>query len=250
MPSSARCTERRYGRPVEEVHLTGGRVTAGVLRIGDTVRRPARPNSVFVRELLAHLDKAGFEAAPRYLGCDAEGRDIFSFLPGDVPRDLDPAIDDGVLAAAARLIRRYHDATADSEIARSSEVVRHGDLSPCNFVFQEGQPVGIIDFDAAAPGGRLHDLGYAIFLWLNLGTDGPRLDEQARRIDLFCRAYGTAASREVVEAITEAVADNVERLRLDRRLNDATWWQVQLDWLRDREEGLAELLIHATGIPQ
>ena len=41
---------------------------------------------------------------------------------------------------------------------------------PCNFVFRDGRPVGIIDFDAAAPGPRLRDVGYAIFLWLNLGS--------------------------------------------------------------------------------
>jgi aminoglycoside phosphotransferase (APT) family kinase protein len=37
---------------------------------------------------------------------------------------------------------------------------------------REGKPVGIIDFDAAAPGERLQDVGYALFLWLNLGSDG------------------------------------------------------------------------------
>ncbi len=227
---------------MEEVQLTGGRVTAGVVRVGDTVRRPTRSNSVFVRGLLAYLDAAGFDAAPRYLGCDSEGREMFSFLPGDVPPNLDPSIPDAVLAAAARLIRRFHDATANSEIAGSSEVVCHGDLSPCNFVFRDGKPVGIIDFDAAAPGNRLHDLGYAIFLWLNLGTDGPQLDEQARRIELFCRAYGSVASQDVVEAIIEAVADNVDRLRLDNRLHDAEWWQTQLDWLRDRQNALIERL--------
>jgi hypothetical protein len=227
---------------VEEVQLSGGRVTAGVVRVGDTVRRPGKPNSAFVRELLAHLDAAGFEAAPRYLGRDGEGRETFSFLPGDVPPDLDPSIADAVLWAAAQLIRRFHDATANSEVAGSGEVVCHGDLSPCNFVFRDGEPVGIIDFDAAAPGDRLDDLGYAIFLWLNLGTDGPPLEEQARRIGLFCRGYGTTASREIVAAVIDAVADNVVELRLDRRVPDAEWWQTQLQWLRDREGRLVGLL--------
>jgi aminoglycoside phosphotransferase (APT) family kinase protein len=44
---------------------------------------------------------------------------------------------------------------------------------------REGKPVGIIDFDAAAPGERLQDVGYALFLWLNLGSDGPPVTKYA-----------------------------------------------------------------------
>jgi len=227
----------------EEIPLTGGRVTAGVVRVGDTVRRPSRPNSALVGALLAHLRERGFEAAPRYHGRDEQGRETFSFLVGDVPPDLDPAIPDGVLVAAARLIRRFHDATAGTEIAAPGEVVCHNDLSPCNFVFQGGEPVGIIDFDAAAPGDRLDDLGYALFLWLNLGADGPALAEQARRMKVFCRAYGVEADRTVVEAIVAAVAGNVARLPTEQSLFAAAeWWQTQLDWLRRRQQPLVELL--------
>jgi hypothetical protein len=53
---------------MEETRLSGGRVTDGVVRIGDTVRRPAKDNSPFVRELLSHLTAQGFDGAPRYLG--------------------------------------------------------------------------------------------------------------------------------------------------------------------------------------
>jgi Phosphotransferase enzyme family len=156
--------------PDRERPLSGGRTTAGVVRIGETVRRPARNNSEFVRRLLTHLAAAGFEGAPRHLGVDGEGRELFGFVPGTVPDELDSTLPDDTLAAAARLIRRFHDATAGSDLAGSREVVCHGDLSPCNFVFEGGIPVAIIDFDAAAPGARLDDLGYALFLWLNLGT--------------------------------------------------------------------------------
>lgn len=227
---------------MNEFPLTGGRVTQGVIRVGDTVRRPLRDNSQLVRTLLKQLDERGFDAAPRYLGADERGREIFSFVQGEVPPDLDPAIPDETLAAAARLIRRFHDATAGSALARGQEVVCHNDLSPCNFVFRAGAPVGIIDFDAAAPGERLQDLGTALFLWLNLGTDGPQLTEQARRIELFCRAYGVQANQEVIEAIIAAVSANVEQLRAENRVSDAEWWQEQLDWLKQRRGELAEAL--------
>lgn len=106
-----------------------------------------------------------------------------------------------------------------------------GDLSPCNTVFRAGVPVALIDFDNAAPGTRLEDLGYALFLWLNLGTDGLDAREQSRRIGVFCDAYGIAAGPEIVEAIRAAVALNLERLRRERRVADDEWWQAQLGWI-------------------
>jgi Ser/Thr protein kinase RdoA (MazF antagonist) len=89
----------------------------------------------------------------------------------------------------------------------------------------------MIDFDAAAPGARLQDLGYALFLWLNLGTDGRPTAEQARRIDVFCRAYDIEADDHMVEAIIAAVAVNLDRLRAADRTSEVQWWQKQLDWL-------------------
>ncbi|MFF1916255.1 hypothetical protein ACFVYE_32640 [Streptomyces sp. NPDC058239] len=38
-----------------EIPLTGGRITKGVVRVGDTVRRPVGPHSPFVHRLLRHL---------------------------------------------------------------------------------------------------------------------------------------------------------------------------------------------------
>jgi len=127
----------------------------GVVRVGETVRRPRGENWRFVRALLTHLRERGFEGAPTSLGSDEQGREIFSFLPGQVPEDLYPSLPDETLAAAAWLIRRFHDATAGTRISHGHETVCHGDLSPCNFIFRDGGPIGMIDFDAAVPGTRL-----------------------------------------------------------------------------------------------
>ena len=102
--------------------------------------------------------------------------------------------------------------------------------------------MGLIDFDAAAPGPRRHDIGYALFLWLNLGADGPAARKQARRIRLFCDAYGTATDAQLVAAVFDAVDDNVERLCVEGRASDAAWWQAQLEWLRERRADLTRLL--------
>ena len=92
--------------------MRGGNVTAGVVRVGDTVRRPARPHTPAVHALLTYLHAAGFDGAPRPLGIDERGREVLSFIPGTVPWPdrfelLEPQQQ---LARAAALIREFHDA--------------------------------------------------------------------------------------------------------------------------------------------
>jgi Ser/Thr protein kinase RdoA (MazF antagonist) len=225
-----------------ETPLTGGRVTPGVVRVGETVRRPLKATSGFIHVLLEHLEGSGFDAAPRFLGVDDEDREVLSYIPGTVPPDLQPDHSDSTLVAAASLIRRYHDATAGSALAGTEEVVCHNDLSPCNFVFRHRKPVGLIDFDAAAPGPRARDLGYALFLWLNLGTDGPGLAEQARRSRLFLDAYGFADRRRIVDAITAVQRDTIERLRDPVKPHAQQWWTDQLAWVERHRAELEEAL--------
>jgi Ser/Thr protein kinase RdoA (MazF antagonist) len=222
------------------VPLAGGRVTPGVVRVGDTVRRPQGPHSPFVHDLLLLLEAAGFDAVPRFLGVDDLGREVLSFVEGEVPDDLVAGHSDEVLVAAARLIRGYHDAVAGCALAGGEEIVCHDDLSPCNAVFRDGLPRAWIDFDDARPGSRVRDLAYALFSWLNLGTDGPPVAEQGRRARLMLREYGSAPPPEELQAelirMTAARRDWHER----RALHAAVpWWQAQHEWLRLHARELA-----------
>jgi hypothetical protein len=67
-----------------EIPLKGGNMNTGVVRIGDTVRRPAGPWTPAVHALLDHLHGVGFPGAPRPLGLDEHGREILTFVPGTV----------------------------------------------------------------------------------------------------------------------------------------------------------------------
>lgn len=190
--------------------LTGGRTTQGVVRIGDTVRRPILRDAAFAHECLLHLERVGFGGAPRFLGVDEDGRQILSFLAGFVPADLGDYTD-AQLQSAAALLRQFHDATATMPQIRDSgfEVACHNDWSPTNAVFERGEPVGMIDFDTALPGERLWDLGYSAFTWLDLGNDDLPADEQVRRMGIFAEGYGhrdCTASRIAVYAIARQTA--------------------------------------------
>jgi hypothetical protein len=90
-----------------EIPLGGGNMSSGVVRVGDTVRRPAGPWTPAVHALLTHLHEAGFGGAPRPLGIDDRGREVLTFMPGTVARPghfhlLDA---DRQLRRAARLTR-------------------------------------------------------------------------------------------------------------------------------------------------
>ena len=214
--------------------LSGGRTTFGVVRIGDTVRRPATPNSIFVRSLLAHLERSAFNAVPRHLGTDEGGREIFSFLPGDVPNELGNH-SDHVLESAAKLIRSFHDATApmvqsEAAVLSGLEVVCHNDLSPCNFVFRAGDPVALIDFDAACPGTRAFDLGYAVWLWLDWGNLDWSAIDQLRRLRLFLAAYGRGPTE------SEVVSMAIRRQAIVMAEGHRAANQSMVEWARKSRE--------------
>ncbi|MHB1166899.1 MAG: phosphotransferase [Candidatus Nanopelagicales bacterium] len=220
-----------------EIPLRGGRVTQGVVRVGDTVRRPPTANSEFVGRLLQHLAAKGFGGAPVFLGSDERGRDVLTFIDGEVPADLG-FYDDETLCKAAFLIRRFHDLSAELLVAPAVadiEVICHNDLSPCNFVFSAGMPVALIDFDAAAPGSRVHDLGYAAWLWLNLGSPEMAAADQRRRLALFLEAYGTVDHPSVLAAMLTRQTMLVEE---GRRLGNeamASWAADSIEWTRRYE---------------
>ena len=172
---------------------------------------------------------------------DERGREVLSFIDGWVPPNLD-YFPDRTLIAAARLLRRFHDATAGSELAGEHEVVCHNDPSPCNFVFVADHPIALIDFDDAAPGDRLRDVAYAGWLWTLSADDGPPVAEQARRLRLMAENYGVSDTSALVDAVLRRQEENRDAaLARSRSANPAVaeygrvsdaWQGEQIEWLR------------------
>lgn len=192
-----------------EIPLAGGDVTEGVVRVGNTVRRPAGPHSPLVHALLAHLESAGFAGAPRFLGTDSSGREVLSYIDGEVAgRPRPPWIaDEARLASVGRLVRAYDDAAASfipapdvlpgpvpagpaglpPAPAYPPELIGHADITPENVVFRDGRAFALIDFDFAHPVTRAHEMFSAMMWWAPL-FDPRDVDPLLREVDVPRRA--------------------------------------------------------------
>jgi len=195
------------GRDLPEHHLPGGFVTE-VVRVGDTVRRPPPAGAEFVHDLLDLFERCRWGGAPRFLGIDERGREILSFLEGHVawePIQPPSVCSEESLVQVARLVREFHDLTAGTPLAGGGEVICHNDLSPKNTVYRETgaglRPVAFIDWDAAAPGERIHDVAHVCWQYLGLGPGVTDLDRAARRVRMICDAYGLNGRDALVETV-------------------------------------------------
>ena len=190
-----------------------------------------------------HLMERGLAGVPEPLGIDSRGREMTSFIEGETGvYPLPPYMwSAATLEEVARLIRHLHDATADFPLEREDrwqlpehepfEVMCHNDLAPYNVVFRDGHPLGIVDFDMAAPGSRAWDLAYAAYRFVPLtdpsNPDTPALPHeiQSQRLFLFLDSYRDAPSpAEIVEllairleALIEFTADQALKGDRERR---------------------------------
>lgn len=235
----------------DEQALTGGN-SGDVVRSGDTVRRLAGPWSPAVQTLLGVLQASGVTTVPAPRGVDRQGRDVVSFLPGEVVND--PLPDwlwaASILRDAGLLLRRMHDASTDlaqQELLwqvpthQPVEVVCHNDVAPYNMVFRDHQLVGLIDFDAASPGPRIWDFAYLAYRLVPMAEDAlgaaTTAAAGAERLDALIVAYGSMFTpRQVLATLVDRLEDLAAFT--DRRAADtgrADFVQHAAMYRRDRD---------------
>jgi hypothetical protein len=189
------------------VTLPGGSINAPV-RVGDTVRRPRGARGEFVHRLLEHFQRTGWPGAPRVLGVDRQNREMLTFVEGHVPWQSPRSLEvDSIdcLVGVAKLVRRFHDLTADTDLAGEHEVVCHNDLSPKNTVYRQRpaglRPVAFIDWDLAAPGSRVHDLAHVCWQFLDLGPAVAEVAVAGRGMRAIADAYGLADRSALLDTV-------------------------------------------------
>ncbi|WP_437972903.1 aminoglycoside phosphotransferase family protein [Sorangium sp. So ce295] len=212
---------------VDEQVFKGGVNT--VRRRGDRVHRPATAATPAIHRLLRHLRAAGFDAAPEPLGRDDEGNEVLSYLDGEVHNPLPAELrTPELLASAAALLRRFHDASATFVPGPDdrwqlpprppAEVICHGDLAPYNCVVRGGRVVGFIDFDTAHPGPRVWDVAYAVYRFAPLHApsnpdSAGSPEDQARHAARFCRAYGLPPGPLLLDTVADRLAALLASMR-------------------------------------
>lgn len=150
----------------------------------------------------------GFMGAPKPYGLSEDGtEELVEYLPGEVGHDFaaPQTRSDASLVAAAQLLRRFHDATANFAHTpedvwqfpprEPAEVICHGDAATYNTVFRDQLPVAFIDFDTAHPAPRIWDAAYTAYRFVPLYAPDEAdltlpLPEARRRLHLFADAYG------------------------------------------------------------
>jgi len=213
-----------------EIPLTGGTLNA-VVRVADTVRRPAGDWTPTIHALLRHVRDRGFDLAPEPLGVDELGREILTYIPGltvgwslpwpEMIRSGD------LLAQVGRATARFHRAVADfrpsgsvpwqsgSAALGESEIVCHHDLAPYNTVLVGRRLVGIIDWDLAGPGSARSDLAFVAWQWVPL--HGPNVTsllgwqappDRAQRLRRLLDAYGLDDRRGFIDDVVDRIDHN------------------------------------------
>lgn len=231
------------GVAAHEEPLGGGNVSASVVRVGETVRKPATLATPAVDAFLTHLDAVGFDGAPATYGTDGQGRHVVEFIPGWLAHDL-PTMTLAELGRVGRLIRDLHDAStafvppedAEWDVAippDREELICHHDLAPWNLV-RDGDRWVFIDWDGSGPGSRLWDLAYAAHGFVQLGAGGdPARD--APRLCALVDGYGLDAEQR--RALPQLIVDHT-RAMFDL-LEDGARTGRQL-WVRLHAEGHAD----------
>src|SRR5262252_6575879 len=223
-----------------EVRLPGGNV-GGAVRIGDTVRRRPGQWTPAVHALLEYL-ATRVPHVPRVLGLDEQGREILSYLPGQViDLDADESLSPRQITSLVSWTRVFHDAVVGFShpgpwryfpIDQPS-LIGHNDIAPYNVCFDGDDLVGVFDWDLAGPSTPLLELAFIAWncvpLW---NVPDPR--QAAERLAIIAAAYG--ADGPDAQTILRAVPDRI---------------QAMLDWIviaaRAGDEGMANLV--AAGEP-
>jgi hypothetical protein len=233
---------------VDEEALKGGVANAGaVVRVGKNVLRPSNPYTTSIHSFLRALRSFGFEGAPVPLGIDPDGRERLEFIEGDVavPPFPDWVQSDESLCRIAVLMRLFHDASRrfdstgfawSKELAdlRGGPIVCHNDVCLENVVFRNGEAVGLLDFDFAAPGRPVVDVAHFARMCVPIDDEvnSAKLGwvdlDRPVRLRLVAETYGLNGSEraELLDALDFTIANGGDFVRRRVRAGDPNFTEM------------------------
>lgn len=247
---------------------------SSVQRSGSTVQRSVGLWSASAHAVLEHLERVGFDGAPRFLGTDAQEREVLSYIPGQtIPEANRPEVSLARLESAARLLRRLHEALEGFHLPEGVAWypryhplpedgpiwVCHMDAHPANTVFQGDQAVAFLDWDMVGPVPRTWDVAWSAWSYAPLADDEvcrrmgwETPPDRMARLRCFCDAYGLAETerrrlpdlvirlaRQQIADIERAAQSGVESARfLVEVVGYPRLVRWRIRWVRDHREEL------------
>ncbi len=235
----------------EEIPIAGaGLQDRKLVRVGDTVRRPAGPWSASVQDLLRGLRAQGFDLAPEPRGLDSSGREVLAYVEGhDQGWPFHPALlrDEGA-GQLGRLAARLRAALAGYPCPRDArwqfaagapgphEALQHGDLGPWNLLWDDQQEiVGVLDWDFVGPGDPSYDTGHLAWFTVPLMDDErahargfPAPPDRRARLHAFAAATGLSGA-DLLHCGLRAQEEYARRVVTRGSAPDAGPWRTFLD---------------------
>ena len=226
-------------RPVD-----GGTMT-DVWTDGRRIRRPLRPWSPAVHQLLGRIEERDVPEVPRLLQV-TRTHEILTRLPGQsVQRPWpEPLQSIDWLAQVGRWLRQLHDALRGFQLDAETmfvwgprepapdHVVNHGDLGPWNMLVDEGVFSGVIDWDLARFGAPVDDLAEVAFELgplrenRNMLADPANEERVLARVEALCDGYGGVSSGRVLDRVVPMFEGRIDEMNRLAENGDAPFGEL------------------------
>ena len=162
--------------------------------------------------LLTHLSTR-LPHVPQVLGFDDRGREMLSYLPGQVIDLETEVLTPTQIIALVRWTRDFHAAVADFVHPgpwryfpiRSATIIGHNDIAPYNACFDGDQLTGVFDWDLSGPSTPLMELAFIAWNTVPLWSIDFHPVETARRLELIAATYGSFGPIEILHAVPERI---------------------------------------------
>lgn len=217
--------------------LTGG-LSNKQIRIENGKLIKAHSNNVIEYEFLNYMQSVGYNKVPKIIEINKNGRDIFTYIPGNVAKYVFEMSKEEIEEVLFELKKIN---SLSRKKLNKNMVYVHGDLSPQNVVFKDNELVGIIDWDSCYVGPDYYDFIYIFWTWCNVGSYNRNNEEIFTKLKEMLKIYEAdfMFKKDFANKIREVMESRLKNLNkndtyYERIYQWVKWSEVWVDLYEDR----------------